>query len=31
MARKKMTVYSGPQGRIDKLRRVITDLVRYER
>jgi large subunit ribosomal protein L17 len=31
MARKKLTGGTGPQGRIDKIRGVITDLVRLER
>jgi hypothetical protein len=31
MARKKITQYTGPQGRIDRIRNVITDLVRKER
>jgi hypothetical protein len=31
MARKKLTKYSGPQGRIDRIRGVITNLMRKER
>ena len=31
MARDKLTKYTGPQGRIDKIRQVITEIVRKER
>ena len=31
MARKKITRFTGPQGRIDRLRNTITDLIRDER
>lgn len=31
MARKKLTRFSGPQGRIDLLRKTLTNLVREER
>ena len=31
LPRKKLTKFTGPQGRIDKIRGVITDLLRLER